>query len=152
MAPNSTASNNRSTLIEYRYLDGSSKSEASKCIVNNLQSKTLPKSTSHHGIDPYKKNSTKKTITKVKKQSGFSLFKPFECGQCRMRFIQMDQLQKHVRYHNQEMEINSSQTNPATTSQEKTIIAIRCCLPGCDKKFKTRKALGNHIRKVHPLG
>ena len=56
------------------------------------------------------KQQSKSGLVKAKKPSGFTLFKPFGCGQCRMRFIQMDQLQKHVRFHNQEKKLNSSQT------------------------------------------
>ena len=152
MAPNSTPSVSQSTLIEFKYLSRSSKSKADSCIANNEQSTMLSKSKSHQVCDPRKNNSVKRPLTKAKKQSRFSLFKPFGCGQCKMRFIQMDQLQKHVRFHNQEKELIVKQTISSAITQERAIGAIRCCLPGCDKMFKTRKTLGNHIRRVHPLG
>ena len=101
--------------------------------------------------DIKKENAVKKTLTKSKKRSGFSLFKPFGCGQCRMRFIQMDQLQKHVRFHNQEKNLMSSQKSTSATTQDESIRSISCCFPGCEKMLKTRKALRNHIRKDHPL-
>ena len=97
-----------------------------------------------------KHKSAKHTPTNGKKLSGFSLFKPFGCGQCRMRFVQMDQLQKHVRFHEQEKKLLSSKDLPIT--KKKNITSITCCFPGCDKVLNSRKALGNHIRKIHPSG
>ena len=150
MAPNTSPLNSRSTLIEMKYLSRS-KSKANSCNVKNEQSKKDSKSISQQVGDIRKDNLVKKTLTKAKKRSGFSLFKPFGCGQCRMRFIQMDQLQKHVRYHNQEKNLMSPQKSTSASTQEKTVRAIKCCFPGCDKILKTRKALGHHIRKDHPL-
>ena len=151
MAPNTSSLNTRSTLIEMKYLSRNSKSPANNCNENNAQSTNASKSLSQQVGDIRKDNSVKKTLTKAKKKSGFSLFKPFGCGQCRMRFIQMDQLQKHVRFHNQEKNLMSSQTSTSASTQEKLKRVIRCCFPGYDKMLKTRKALGNHIRKDHPL-
>ena len=152
MAPNSTPSVSKSTLIDFNYLSRSSKSKADSCIENNEQSTVLSKSKSHQVCDTRNNNSVKKTLSKAKKHAGFSLFKPFGCGQCKMRFIQMDQLQKHVMFHNQKNELIMKQKISSASTQEKAIGAIMCCLPGCDKMFKTRKTLGNHIRRVHPLG
>ena len=95
------------------------------------------------------KQQSKSGVVKAKKPSGFTLFKPFGCGQCRMRFIQMDQLQKHVRFHNQEKKLNSSQAKTTENVQIPNISTLKCCLPDCGKMFKTRKALGNHIRRMH---
>ena len=88
-------------------------------------------------------------LEKAKKPSGFTLFKPFGCGQCRMRFIQMDQLQKHVRFHNQEKRLTSSQAKSDENVQKTNSKILKCCLPNCDKIFKSRRALGNHIRRMH---
>ena len=95
------------------------------------------------------KQQSKSGVVKAKKTSGFTLFKPFGCGQCRMRFIQMDQLQKHVRFHNQEKKLTSLQAKSDETVQKTNSKTLNCCLPDCGKMFKTRKALGNHIRRMH---
>ena len=95
------------------------------------------------------KQQSKSGRVKAKKLYGFTLFKPFGCGQCRMRFIQMDQLQKHVRFHNQEKKLNSSQAKSTENVQIPNISTLKCCLPDCGKMFKTRNALGNHIRRIH---
>ena len=151
MAPNTSTMNSRSTLIEIKYLNRRTKSKANSCSENIQQATKVSNQISQQVGDIKKENEVKKTLTKAKKRSGFSLFKPFGCGQCRMRFIQMDQLQKHVRFHNQEKNLMSSQKSTSASAQEKSIRSIRCCFPGCDKMLKTRKALGNHIRKDHPL-
>ena len=151
MAPNTSTLNSRSTLIEIKYLSRSSKSKANSCSENIEQSTNVSNQISQRVGDVRKDNAVKKTLTKAKKRSGFSLFKPFGCGQCRMRFIQMDQLQKHVRFHNQEKNLMSSQKSTSASTKEKSIRSISCCFPGCNKILKTRKALGNHIRKDHPL-
>ena len=148
MAPNTSPLNSRSTLNEIKYHRRNFKSQTNNCNENNVQAKNTSKSQLHQ-VGDIRKN--KKTLTKAKKKSKFSLFKPFGCGQCRMRFIQMDQLQKHVRYHNQEKNLLSSEKCTSDSSHGKTNRSISCCFPGCDKMFKTRKALGNHIRKDHPL-
>ena len=108
MAPNTSPSNTRSTLIEMKYLSRNSKSQAYNSKENNAQANNVSKSLSQQVGNIRKDNSIKKTLTKAKKKPGFSLFKPFGCGQCRMRFIQLDQLQKHVRFHNQEKNLMSS--------------------------------------------
>ena len=152
MAPNSTPSKSMYTRIDLKGLRRSSKSKADSCIANTEESTNIAKTKSHHVSDPRNNNSVKKSLTKAKKRSGFSLFKPFGCGQCRMRFIQMDQLQKHVSFHNKEKELISKQTSSFDTVQGKPIGSIKCCFPGCEKMFKTRKTLGNHIRRLHPMG
>ena len=151
MAPNTSTLKNRSTVIESKYLSRSSKSKAKSCSENIEQSTKVSNQIPQQLGDIRKDNAVKKTLTKSKKRSGFSLFKPFGCGQCRMRFIQMDQLQKHVRFHNQEKNLMSSQKSTSATTQDESIRSISCSFPGCDKMLKTRKALRNHIRKDHPL-
>lgn len=114
---------------------------------------SLSQKLKHHILSDSKiKIPVKKHCTKDKKLSGFTLFKPFGCGQCRMRFIHMDELQKHVRFHNKEKDLISSQSTSTTKDQETDKGGIMCCLPGCNKMFKSRRTLGNHIRRVHPLG
>ena len=95
------------------------------------------------------KQQSKSGVVKAKKPSGFTLFKPFGCGQCRMRFIQMEQLQKHVRFHNQEKKLTSLQAKSDETVQKTNSKTLKCCLPDCGKMFKTREALGSHIRRMH---
>ena len=95
------------------------------------------------------KQQSKSGVVKAKKPSGFTLFKPFGCGQCRMRFIQMDQLQKQVRYHNQEKRLTSPEAKLDGNEQKTNSKILKCCLPDCDKSFKSRKALGNHIRRMY---
>ena len=123
-------------------------STSKKSTLNNEKLHKISKAISNLVCSSIKHKSNKNTSKSVKKVTGFSLFKPFGCGQCRMRFVQMDQLQKHVRFHEQEKKLLPSKDLSIT--KKKNITSITCCFPGCDKVLSSRKALGNHIRKIHP--
>ena len=149
MAPNSYMST-KSTSIDNKYLRRISKSKGNKNNENFIQAENIQSSNSYNVNCARKSSSLKKSPTTIKKRQRFSLFKPFGCGQCRMRFIQMDQLKKHVRFHEQEKKLMSSKDGSLPSSQNNETSPHTCCFPGCNKMLKTHKALVNHIRKVHP--
>ena len=77
MAPNTSTLNTRSTVIEIKYLNRRTKSKTNTCSENIQQATKVSNQISQQVGDIKKENAVKKTLTKAKKRSGFSFFKPF---------------------------------------------------------------------------